>query len=90
MRHAVLADGLGQRSGVDALEAYARYSPQTSGDWQWSVKAGAFFPPISLENTEVGWTSPWTLTPSAINSWVGEEVKVVGGEATLHASLGQH
>ena len=41
---------------------------------------GAFFPPISLENDGIGWTSRWTLTPSAINSWVGEELRTIGAE----------
>lgn len=72
-----------QRSGVDALEAYARYRPQSTGDWQLSIKAGAFFPPVSLENGDVGWTSPYTLTPSAIDSWVGDELRTIGAEAEL-------
>jgi hypothetical protein len=70
-----------QRTGVDALEAYARYRPVSTGDWQMSVKAGAFFPPISLENDDIGWTSPYTLTPSAINSWIGDELRTIGAEA---------
>ena len=72
-----------QRSGVDALEAYARYRPQSMGDWQWSIKAGAFFPPVSLENGDVGWTSPYTLTPSAMNSWVGDELRTIGAESDV-------
>lgn len=71
-----------QRTGVDALETYARYRPVSSDAWQWSVKAGAFFPPISLENVDVGWTSPYTLTPSAIDSWVGDELRTIGAEGT--------
>src|SRR5471030_1626546 len=71
-----------QRTGLNALEAYARYTPQAEGDWQMSVKAGAFFPPISLENNDLGWTSPYTLTPSALNSWVGDELRTIGTEAT--------
>ena len=27
-----------------------------------------------------GWRSPYTLTNSAINSWVGEELRTVGAE----------
>ncbi len=73
----------GQRTLVDFLEAYVRYRPVSTNPWRWSVKAGAFFPPISLENTELGWTSYWTLTPSAINSWVGDELRTIGGEGTL-------
>src|SRR5262249_60757069 len=53
------------------------------GDLGWSVKAGAFFPTISLENDDIGWTSPYTLTPSAINTWIGEELRTIGGEGNL-------
>jgi hypothetical protein len=79
-----------QRTGLDALEAYARYRPVSTESWQWSVKAGAFFPPISLENDDVGWTSPYTLTPSAIDSWVGDELRTIGVEGTSqwHTALG--
>jgi len=69
-------------SVIDALETYLRYD-QLEGDLGWSVKAGAFFPTISLENDDIGWTSPYTLTPSAINSWIGDEVRTIGSEATL-------
>ena len=72
-----------QRTFFDLLEAYVRYRPVSTTAWRWSVKAGAFFPPISLENTELGWTSPWTLTPSAINTWVGEELRTIGMEGAL-------
>ncbi len=65
------------------VEAWVRYRPVSLNRWRWSVKAGEFFPPISLENTATGWTSPWTLTPSAINSWVGEELRTIGGEGLL-------
>src|ERR1700733_7622743 len=53
-----------QRTGVDFLETYLAWRPQSSTNWQWSVKAGAFFPSISLENTDLGWASPYTFTPS--------------------------
>jgi len=72
-----------QKTFVDFLEAYVRYRPVSTNAWRWSVKAGAFFPPVSLENTEIGWTSYWTLTPSVINSWVGDELRTIGGEGTL-------
>jgi len=45
------------------------------------VKAGAFFPPVSLENTGLAWTSPFTITSSAINTWIGEEMRTFGVEA---------
>ncbi len=73
----------GQRDIVGFDEAYLRYRPVSTTAWRWSVKAGAFFPPISLENDAIGWTSPWTITPSAINSWVGEELRTIGVEPHL-------
>jgi hypothetical protein len=72
-----------QKTAFDVIEGYIRYRPVSTSAFRWSVKAGAFFPPISLENTEVGWTSPWTLTPSAINSWVGEELRTIGAEGDV-------
>lgn len=77
-----------QHAPFDIFEAYARYQPVASREWVWSNKLGAFFPPISLENESVGWTSPWTLTPSAINSWVGDELRTIGGETELRRRFG--
>lgn len=79
-----------QRTGIDALDAYLVYTPVSSGEWSWSAKAGAFFAPFSLENTDLGWTSPYTLTPSAIDSWFGDELRTIGSEITVRrqTSLG--
>ena len=70
-------------NAVSVLEAYLRYRPVSTTPLRWSVKLGEFFPPISLENDAIGWTSPWTLTPSAINSWIGEEFRSIGAEARV-------
>jgi hypothetical protein len=70
----------GQHAPLDVLDAYLRYQPVSNASWLWSMKGGAFFPPISLENEGIGWTSPWTITSSAINSWVGDELRTIGGE----------
>ena len=72
-----------QRPSIDVLDAYVLYRPVSTTPWRWSAKVGAFFPPISQENDGIGWTSPWTLSPSAIDSWVGEELRTVGIEARL-------
>jgi hypothetical protein len=74
--------------GVDALETYLRYAPRGEGAVSWSVKAGAFFPTLSLENDDLGWATPYTLTPSAINSWVGDELRTIGSEASLRWNSG--
>jgi hypothetical protein len=60
-----------------------RYAPAADGPFSWQVKAGVFFPTISLENDDLGWASPYTLTPSAINSWIGDEIRTIGSEGTL-------
>jgi hypothetical protein len=78
-----------QRTGIDLIEAYAAWRPQFDS-WRVAFKVGAFFPPFSLENTDLGWSSPYTLTPSAINSWVGDELRTLGVEAHVEkqTSLG--
>lgn len=65
------------------LDAYLRFRPVSTTPWRWSVRAGVFFPPISMENDGTAWTSRWTLTPSAINTWVGEELRDFGIEFRL-------
>ncbi|MBM3515109.1 MAG: hypothetical protein FJX59_15570 [Alphaproteobacteria bacterium] len=81
--HAHLIAGSEQSTSLDVVEAFVAYKPAPGEGFNVSAKAGAFFPPISLENTGLAWTSPYTITPSAINSWVGEELKTLGPEATL-------
>lgn len=44
---------------------------------------GCVFLPISLENEQTGWSTFWTVTPSAINSWIGSELRTIGAEGTL-------
>jgi hypothetical protein len=70
-------------NAVDLTEAYAEWRPFPSGAWRSRVKLGAFYPEISLENRMRGWRSPYTLTYSAINTWVGEELRTIGGEYSL-------
>jgi len=72
-----------QSPSAGILDAYLNYRPVSTTPWRWSVRAGAFFPPISLENDAIGWTSAWTLSPSAIDTWVGEELRTVGTEVRL-------
>jgi len=53
------------------------------GGYRLRIKTGAFYAPISLENRTSGWESPYSLSYSAINSWLGEEVRTIGTEAQL-------
>ena len=72
-----------QKTVLDVMEAFLQYKPAPTGNFGLRGRLGAFFPPISMENTGLAWTSPYTLSSSAINSWVGEELKTIGGEATM-------
>jgi hypothetical protein len=69
-------------------QAYLTYKPVPTGETRYSVRAGLFYPPISEEHSGPFWTPTETITPSAINSWVGEEVKVAALEATVQRAVG--
>jgi hypothetical protein len=77
-----------QQTAIDVLEVYGQYRFRPSEATQATVKLGAFYPPVSFENDGIGWTSPWTLTSSAINTWVGEELKTIGAEALIEWRTG--
>lgn len=47
----------------------------------WSVLAGVSNPPSSLEHIGPAWTPRYTLTPSALSTWLWEEGRVLGVEA---------
>jgi len=64
-------------------QVYLQYKPLTSSKYKWHVRAGGFYPLLSLENPDMGWISPYNYTNSAINSWIGEEVRTLGVEATI-------
>jgi hypothetical protein len=47
----------------------------------WRFTEGAFFLPTSRENVDALWESPYTITSSALNSWMGEELRPIGVDA---------
>ena len=49
------------------------------------LRVGHFLLPTSRENVEPGWNSPFTMTFSAINTWIGEEVRPTGVGARVGA-----
>ena len=65
-------------------EGYIKYSglPNASG-YRWQSKLGVFYPKISLENNAYAWASKNTLNSSSLNTWIGEEIRVLGNEITL-------
>jgi hypothetical protein len=72
-----------QSTPVDLTEAFLAYRPVGSAGWRLAGRLGMFFPPISLENVGTAWSSPYTLSSSTINAWVGEELRAFGGELRL-------
>ena len=44
------------------------------------LRAGNFWLPTSRENVEPLWTSPYTITFSALNTWIGQEVRPIGAD----------
>lgn len=63
-------------------EAYFQYQP-IAKEYQVSAKIGAFYPKMSLENAGFAWSSPYTYNYSALNAWLGEEVRAIGTELTI-------
>ena len=63
-----------------ATEAFLEWRPLPSGLTRHRYRFGAFYPAFSLENSDPGWESPYTKSFSAINTWLGEEIRPVGAE----------
>ena len=80
----------GDSYNADLIQAYLTYKPVPHGDTRYAARVGLFYPPISLEHSGPEWSVTDSITPSAINTWVGEEVKVVGGEGSISHAFGEH
>jgi hypothetical protein len=76
-------DEAGLRARADLVEAFVLYRPELSQRVRLRLRGGAFFPPVSLEHEGPAWTSAYTVTGSAANSWIGEEVRTVGAEGSV-------
>jgi len=72
-----------KRGKFGLVEAYALWKPDLSPSVRARVRAGLFFPPLSLEHPLAGWTIAYTITPSAVNAWVGEDIRTTGAEGSL-------
>jgi len=75
---------------VDLIEGYVSYKPVSTTENRYRLRAGIFYPPISLENTAIAWTSPYSITTSAINTWVGEETRGYGIEGSWQREVGEN
>jgi len=61
----------GERAGL--VDAYVELHNE-----HLQLRAGQFFLGTSRENTGPLWSSPYTISFSALNTWIGEEVRPVG------------
>jgi hypothetical protein len=84
LRARVVADYVEDASGgLDLTEAHIDWRPIPRSRNQHQVRFGAFYPSFSLENADRGWQSPFTYSYSAINTWIGEEIRPFGAEWSL-------
>jgi hypothetical protein len=74
----VSAWSLDDHHAIDLTEAWLEWRPVPKSAWRSNVKLGAFYPPISLEHRASGWTNPYTISSSALNTWIGEEFRTIG------------
>lgn len=72
---------------LDFTEAYLEWRPVPRSAWRMRSRLGAFYPRISLENSDAGWSSAYGLSSSVINTWIGEELRVFGADTRLTRSF---
>lgn len=79
----------GERTQAGLSQAYLSFKPMRSASGTaFSARAGLMWPPVSLEHEGADWHVADSITPSAINSWIGEEVRPVAAEGSLGVDLG--
>ncbi|WP_337841158.1 hypothetical protein [Rheinheimera sp.] len=71
------------QAGSGITEGWLQYSPLPSSGYRFRSRIGYFYPALSLENTDIAWTSPYSSYFSAANSWIAEEIKARGIEFSL-------
>ncbi|WP_419571000.1 hypothetical protein [Rheinheimera sp.] len=70
-------------AGFGITEGWLQYSPLPWSGYRFRSRIGYFYPSLSLENTDIAWTSPYSSNFSAANSWIAEEIKARGVEISL-------
>ena len=80
----------GDRAEAGISQAFLKFKPLQGGASRVAVRAGLMWPPVSLEHEGADWHVRDTITPSAINSWIGEEVRPLALEGSASTNLGAH
>lgn len=77
------------RGGAAGLtEVFLQWTHGLEGARELRLRLGLFFLPTSREAVDPLWTTPYTLTLSALNTWIGEEVRPSGVDAACR--FGEH
>ena len=76
----------GRELGV--IEAFLHASVPAGAAGSFNFQLGHFILPTSRENVEFVWASPYTLTFSALNTWIGEEMRLTGLLAGYDVEVG--
>ncbi len=71
------ASGVAREEGSGLIEAYAD-ARLIFGLDEVQLRAGQFFLPTSRENKDALWASPYSISFSALNTWIAQEVRPVG------------
>lgn len=66
----------GHEAGIVEAYLYGGWDIGSSGRLRFQL--GHLLLPTSKENVDIAWASPYTLSFSALNSWIGEEVRLTG------------
>jgi hypothetical protein len=80
------ASGAARRGDAGLIEAFVDVHG-ARGSNELRLRAGQFFLPTSRENKGELWTSPYSISFSALNSWIGEEVRPIGAELEWRHTL---
>ena len=80
----------GQRTEAGLSQAFLTYRPMRGSKVSLSARAGLMWPSVSLEHEGADWHVKDSITPSAINSWIGEEVRPLAAEATIGTDVGRN
>lgn len=67
--------------GVPEIYLESNFYP---GETRVRLRGGAMFLPTSRENVAALWESPYTISSSALNTWMGEEFRPIGLDGTVY------
>ena len=66
---------------IGVVELELKFRHDLDFNQQVSLTMGQFFLPTSMENIDAFWDSPYTISYSSLNSWIGEEFRPIGLDA---------